>query len=109
MADGGREGRSGRGSRPDGGSGSARAGAAARTEEVHPEKYTQVKGGAYEIIGTQEKHRLKSGETLRGLALKYYGSKDFTVYLVVHNKIKNPDLVPEGMWLEIPKLRLKRR
>lgn len=81
----------------------------ARTEEVHPEKYTQVKGGAYEIIGTQEKHRLKSGETLRGLALKYYGSKDFTVYLVVHNKIKNPDLVPEGMWLEIPKLRLKRR
>ena len=82
---------------------------AARTEEVHPEKYTQVKGGAYEIIGTQEKHRLKSGETLRGLALKYYGSKDFTVYLVVHNKIKNPDLVPEGMWLEIPKLRLKRR
>lgn len=78
-------------------------------DTLHPEKYQQVKGGAYEIVGIQERHRLRSGETLRGLALKYYGSKDFTVYLVVQNKIKNPDLVPEGMWLEIPQLRLKRR
>jgi len=27
----------------------------------------------------------------------------------VYNKIANPDLVPEGMLLKIPKLRLKRR
>lgn len=72
-------------------------------------EYPQVEGGAYEIVGIQERHRMRSGETLRGLALKYYGSKDFTVYLVVQNKIANPDIVPEGMWLEIPKLRLKRR
>ena len=72
-------------------------------------EYPQVKNRAYEIVGTQEEHRMRSGETLRGLALRYYGSKDFTVYLVVYNKIANPDLVPEGMLLKIPKLRLKRR
>lgn len=72
-------------------------------------EYPQVKNGAYEIIGTQEEHRMRGGETLRGLALRYYGSKDFTVYLVAYNKIANPDLVPEGMLLKIPKLRLKRR
>lgn len=78
------------------------------TQKVFVE-YPQVKNGAYEIVGTQEEHRMRSGETLRGLALRYYGSKDFTVYLVVYNKIANPDLVPEGMLLKIPKLRLKRR
>lgn len=78
------------------------------TQKVSVE-YPQVKNGAYEIVGTQEEHRMRSGETLRGLALRYYGSKDFTVYLVVYNKIANPDLVPEGMLLKIPKLRLKRR
>lgn len=78
------------------------------TQKVSVE-YPQVKNGAYEIVDTQEEHRMRSGETLRGLALRYYGSKDFTVYLVVYNKIANPDLVPEGMLLKIPKLRLKRR
>lgn len=67
----------------------------------------QVKGGKYEIIGTKEEHRLRSGETLRGLALKYYGSKDFTIYLVTYNKIKNPDIVPEGMLIKIPEVKLK--
>lgn len=78
------------------------------TQKVFVE-YPQVKNGAYEIVGIQEEHRMRSGETLRGLALRYYGSKDFTVYIVVYNKIANPDLVPEGMLLKIPKLRLKRR
>ena len=78
------------------------------SQKVYVE-YPQVKNGAYEIVGTQEEHRMRSGETLRGLALRYYGSKDFTVYLVVHNKIANPDLVPVGMSLKIPRLRLKRR
>lgn len=67
----------------------------------------QVKGGKYEITGTREEHRLRSGETLRGLALKYYGSKDFTIYLVTYNKIKNPDIVPEGMLIKIPEVKLK--
>ncbi len=77
------------------------------TRELSVE-YPQVKNGGYEIVGTREEHRMRSGETLRGLALRYYGSKDFTVYIAVYNKIANPDLVPEGMLLKIPRLRLKR-
>ena len=71
--------------------------------------YPQVENGAYEIVGTREVHRMKSGETLRGVALHYYGSKSFTIYLVAYNKIANPDVVPEGMLLKIPELKLKRR
>ena len=76
-----------------------------KKEDVYP----QVKNGAYEIVGTQEEYRLRRGETLRGLALRYYGSKNFTVYIVTYNQIANPDVVPEGMVLKMPKLELKRR
>ena len=84
----------------------------ARLEEEPRRKgrvYPQVENGAYEIVGTLESHRLRRGETLRGLALKYYGSKDFTVYIVAYNRIANPDLVPEGKVLKMPLLKLKSR
>ncbi len=71
--------------------------------------YPQTENGAYEIVGTLKEHLMRRGETLRSLALKYYGSKDFTVYLTTYNKIHNPDIVPEGTRLKIPKLRLKHR
>lgn len=71
--------------------------------------YPQVEGGEYEITGTKETHRLKAGETLRGLALKYYGSKDYVEYIIIYNEIKNPDIVPVNMELKLPELKLKRR
>lgn len=69
--------------------------------------YPQVKNGAYEIIGTRKMHRLKNGETLRGIARKEYGSKNFVDYIVVYNQITNPDIIPEGDMLKLPELRLK--
>lgn len=71
--------------------------------------YPQVAGGKYEITGTKEVHRLKPGETLRGLSLKYYGSKDYVDYIIVYNDIKNPDIVPVNMELKLPELTLKPR
>ena len=51
-------------------------------------------------------HRLKAGETLRGLSLRYYGTKDKWKWIVEANKdkITNPDVIPEGTLLMIPKL-----
>ena len=71
------------------------------------EEYPQIKNGMYEIVGTREEHYIKSGETLRGLALRYYGSRDLATYIVVYNSIPTPDIVPEGMCLKIPELKLK--
>lgn len=71
--------------------------------------YPQVEGGRFEIVGTKGVHQLKPGETLRGLALKYYGSKEYVDYIIVHNEIKNPDIVPVNMELKLPELTLKRR
>lgn len=49
-------------------------------------------------------HTLKSGETLRGLALRYYGTKELWTKLVEANKdvIKDPNNVPVGTTLRIP-------
>lgn len=77
--------------------------------EIQKAEYPQIEGGDYEIVGTKDVHRLKSGETLRGLALKYYGSKDYVDYIIIYNDIKNPDIVPVNMELKLPELKLKRR
>lgn len=70
-------------------------------------KYPQLKGGKYEIIGTLATVRLKSGETLRNLALKYYGSKNYVPYIVVYNRIENPDIIAENSEIKLPDLRRK--
>lgn len=67
--------------------------------------YPQLKGGRYQIVGTKQVHQLQSGETLRHLALRYYGSKSFVPYIVVYNHITNPDVVPVGQKLKLPELR----
>lgn len=77
--------------------------------EVSKTVYPQVEGGRFEIVRTKGVHQLKPGETLRGLALKYYGSKEYVDYIIVHNEIKNPDIVPVNMELKLPELTLKRR
>ena len=65
---------------------------------------------SYEIIGTETTHILAEGETLTRVALKYYGTKSLWPYLVKHNPkaIKNPDNVPYGTIIKIPKLKKKK-
>ena len=62
---------------------------------------------SYEIVGTETNHTIAAGETLTRVALKYYGTKALWPYLVQHNPdvIKNPDNVPSGTVIKIPKLR----
>lgn len=63
-------------------------------------------GKNYVIDGTLATHTIKSGETLRIISEKYYGSRNFSSKIVEHNKatIKNPDNVPAGTKINIPRL-----
>lgn len=64
----------------------------------------------YTITGTMDTYTLKNGESLVKVALKYYGNKKLWPYIVRHNRkiIKNPDNVPVGTILQIPKLTPKK-
>lgn len=70
-------------------------------------KYAQLSGGKYQITGTQRIHILKDGETLRGIALLVYGSKNYVPYITLHNKIQNPDQIRAGKVIKLPELKLK--
>ena len=70
-------------------------------------KYAQLAGGKYQIIGTQRTHILKDGETLRGIAQRVYGSKNYVPYITLHNKIQNPDQIQAGKAIKLPELKLK--
>lgn len=60
----------------------------------------------YTIVGTQATYTIKEGETLTKVALRFYGTKALWPYIVKHNPdiIKNPDNVPFGTTIKIPKL-----
>lgn len=60
----------------------------------------------YRIAGTKATHKLKNGESLIRLSLKYYGVKGLWPYIVRHNQsvISDPDHVPAGTVLKIPEL-----
>lgn len=61
-------------------------------------------GDKYIIIGEQEPHILKKGENITRIAKQIYGSKEFAKYIIRFNSISNPDIVPIGTELKIPKL-----
>lgn len=63
----------------------------------------------YLIVGTQTTYTIKKGETLTKVAKRHFGSKAFWPLLVEHNKgvINNPDHVPHGTIIKIPKLEKK--
>lgn len=60
----------------------------------------------YTIAGTETTYTIKEGETLTKVALRFYGTKALWPYIVKHNPgvIKNPDKVPFGTTIKIPKL-----
>ena len=64
----------------------------------------------YTIVGTETTYTIKEGETLtRGSASFFMGQKALWPYIVKHNPgvIKNPDNVPYGTTIKIPKLAKK--
>lgn len=63
----------------------------------------------YTIVGTETTYTIKEGETLTRVALRFYGTKALWPYIVKHNPgvIKNPDNVPYGTTIKIPKLAKK--
>lgn len=63
----------------------------------------------YTIVGTETTYTIKEGETLTKVALRFYGTKALWLYIVKHNPgiIKNPDNVPYGTIIRIPKLAKK--
>ena len=60
----------------------------------------------YVVEGEIETHVLSKGETLFSLSRKYYGNNAMYACIIEYNKdvIKNPDNIPEGTKLRIPKL-----
>lgn len=60
----------------------------------------------YSTDGEIETHVLAQGETLFALSRKYYGANALYIFIVDYNKdvIKDPDNVPTGTKLRIPKL-----
>ena len=50
--------------------------------------------------------KIKEGETLTRVSLRFYGTKAMWPYIVKHNPkvIKNPNNVPYGTTIEIPEL-----
>ena len=60
----------------------------------------------YTIVGTEGTYTIQEGETLTRVALRFYGTKALWPYIVKHNPgvIKNPDNVPYGTTIKIPKL-----
>ncbi len=63
-----------------------------------------VAGDKYIIIGEQEPHILKQGENITRIAKQIYGSKELAKYIIRFNNISNPDIIPIGTKLKIPKL-----
>jgi nucleoid DNA-binding protein/nucleoid-associated protein YgaU len=63
----------------------------------------------YKIVGTIETYTVKKGESLVRISQHYYNAKDLWTLIVKHNStvITNPDNVPAGTVLKIPKLSSK--
>lgn len=74
------------------------------TPEELAKNYPQVKGGDYWIVGEVCVHEMQVGEGLLKIARKELGNSDLMEYIVVFNGIENPDIIPPGAQLRIPKM-----
>lgn len=73
-------------------------------KEITESKESVAKQDKKKVDQPLSKEVIRSGQTLRSIALKYYGHKSFWVYIYEENpgKIKNPNNVPLGTELAIP-------
>lgn len=60
----------------------------------------------YLIIGTKEEYTLQKGETIIRASVKFFGTKKYWPYIVKHNidVLPDPDNIPAGVRIKIPKL-----
>lgn len=58
----------------------------------------------YVITGTRQEYVVAKGETIFGIAEDVYGSKDYAVYIIRYNDLKNPNLVKVGTVIKLPEL-----
>ena len=72
------------------------------------EKYQQVPGGKYLIVGTKGIHSMKVGDNLYKISRKEYGNTHYVPYIIVHNGFKNPDVIPPGYEIKLPELKEKK-
>ena len=56
------------------------------------------------IVGTRGSHRLKVGENLYRLAQQTYGNRSYAQYIILYNKIENPDFIGVNKKIYLPKL-----
>lgn len=82
--------------------------AASLTPQLRPEdKYAQMEGSNYKIVGVIGIHKLQRGENLYRLAKQTYGDRDFAKYIIFFNKIENPDIITIGSVIKLPQLEKK--
>lgn len=78
------------------------------TPEELAKNYPQVEGGDYWIIGEIGVHEMQVGDGLLKISRKWLGNSDLMPYIVVFNGIENPDIIPPGAKLRIPRLKRKK-
>lgn len=76
--------------------------------EAQVEVYEKNK--QYDIVGTKATYTIQKNESLSDVSIKFFGIKELWPYIVKHNSdvIKNPDNVPFGTAIKIPKLTVKK-
>ena len=77
------------------------------TPEDLAQNYPQVEGGDYWIVGEIGVHEMQVGDGLLRISRKWLGNSDLMQYIVVLNGIENPDVIPPGAKLRIPRLKRK--
>jgi nucleoid DNA-binding protein/nucleoid-associated protein YgaU len=80
-----------------------------KSEDIKKPALEKKDPNAYKIVGTIETYTVKKGESIVRISQHYYNSKDLWTLIVKHNSavITNPDNVPAGTVLKIPKLSSK--
>ena len=75
------------------------------TEQKEEIQYAQVPGGEYKITGTRKTYVMKPGDYLTKIAVDEYGDKEFTRYIITHNRFPDPNNVPVGAEIKLPELK----
>ncbi len=67
-------------------------------------QWQQLPHGKSIIVGTYASHVVQTGESIPRLAKRYYGSSNYTNYIVLFNHIKDPDVIKVGQQIKMPQL-----